>query len=93
MEQLEEVSRITGQTPPELEGLPDLPECATHVWRWFMQLSGQRTCGMALNPITWPEIDAWANRTGNNPCQWELDAITGIDEAYRISVAPEPPPK
>ena len=44
---------------------------------------------MAQNPITWEAIDAWANRTGNNPRQWELDAILGIDNAYLISTAPE----
>ena len=44
---------------------------------------------MALNPITWADIDAWANRTGNNPRQWELDAIIGIDGAYRAANASE----
>ena len=44
---------------------------------------------MGMNPITWEAIDAWANRTGNHPRQWELDAITGIDDAYMVAHAPE----
>ena len=89
---LEQVERTTGIPEPELD-VPDLPSYAAHVWQWFWQLSRGRTCGMAMNPITWEAIDAWANRTGNNPRQWELDAITGIDAAFMVSMAPETPPK
>ena len=69
----------------------DLPKHAEHVWRWVWQISRGRTSGMSMNPITWESIDAWANRTGNNPHQWELDALTGIDDAFMTANAPEPP--
>jgi hypothetical protein len=88
-QQYEEVERTLGFTPPELVGLPELPECAAHVWIWFFQLSNRRTMGMAMNPITWPDIDAWSRLTGIKPRQWELDALTGIDDAYRAEMAPK----
>lgn len=69
-----------------------IPMGTEHIWEWFWQLNRGRTCGMGMNPITWPEIDAWANRTGNNPKQWELDAITGIDMAFITINTPAPKP-
>jgi hypothetical protein len=44
---------------------------------------------MAMNPITWTEIDAWARLKGIRPKQWELDALTGIDAAYLVAHAPK----
>jgi hypothetical protein len=82
------VERITGLTPPELQSLPELPECAAHVWAWFSELSGRRTVGMAMNPITWPDIDAWARLKGVTLKQWEMDALTGIDDVFRIEMTP-----
>lgn len=72
-----------------MQGLPELPECAAHVWSWFAELTGRRTCGMMMNPITWTEIDAWARLKGIRPKQWELDALTGIDAAYLAEYAPK----
>lgn len=72
-------------TPPELQNLPELPLCAAHLWEWFNALSGQRTVGMTVNPITWGDIGEWSRLTGNRPRQWELDAIIGMDNAFRAS--------
>lgn len=88
-EQYESIERQTGKTPPELEGLPELPECAAHVWGWYQDLTGKRTIGMAMNPITWPDVDSWCNRRKLDPKQWELDAIFGIDEAFRTVMSEE----
>ena len=76
---------MTGVTPPELLAVPVLPEAGQHVWLWFLQLTRKRTCGMAMNPITWPDIQAWSILTGIKPKQWELEAINGIDEAFLVS--------
>lgn len=65
-----------------------MPECAVHVWHWFIALSQKRTCGMALNPITWLDMQAWSQMTGIKPLQWELEAISGIDNAFLLSHAP-----
>lgn len=65
-----------------------LPECAAYVWMWFFELNGRRTYGMSMNPITWPDIDAWARLKGVRLKQWEMDALTGIDDAYRAEMIP-----
>jgi hypothetical protein len=41
---------------------------------------------MSVNPISWPQIDAWAARRKLDPQQWELDAITSIDSAQISSI-------
>jgi len=35
--------------------------------------------GVGINPISWQEIDAWANRRKLNPSQWEIDALISLD--------------
>lgn len=89
----EQVQRSTGQVPDELQDLPELPECAEHVWGWFQQLSGRRTAGMSVNPITWGDIWAWSQMTGIKPQQWELDALMVIDGAFLASIHEENKPK
>jgi hypothetical protein len=65
-----------------LEGLPELPEAAAHVMQWYHDLSSTRSMGMALNPISYTEIQAWCNLTGNWPASWEVSAIRQIDAAF-----------
>lgn len=79
---LEQVERQTGTTPPELEGVPELPEAASHVLQWFYDLSATRSVGMALNPISYTEIQAWCSLTGSRPAPWEVAAIRQIDAAF-----------
>lgn len=81
-EVLEQVERQTGITPPELEGVPELPEPASHLMAWFYDLSATRSVGMALNPISYTEIEAWARLTGNKPAPWEVSAIRQLDAAF-----------
>jgi len=79
---LEQVEKQTGIVPPELEGLPELPESAAYILQWFYDLSSTRTVGMALNPISFTEIDAWSRLTGNKPSIWEVSAIKQLDTAF-----------
>ena len=79
---LEQVAKTLGQEPAELQDLPELPECASHVWRWWQQLSATRQCGMSINPISEPSI-GWYFRTRRiQPLAWELDAIAIIETAF-----------
>lgn len=59
-----------------------LPECALHVWQWYHELSSTRQCGMSINAISYFEIDAWSRLKGIRLYGWELDCITGIDQAF-----------
>lgn len=58
-----------------------MPVPLVHVWQWFGELSRGRTCGMATNPITWSDLDAWARLTGVRPTPLELELIYALDEA------------
>jgi hypothetical protein len=66
-----------------------LPSCAAHIWGWFQQLTGKRTAGMSINPITYSDIDAWSRLYGIRPKAWELDALSAIDAAFMNSVHEE----
>jgi hypothetical protein len=87
---LQEVERITGITPPELEGLPELPECADQLWIRYFRISATRTCGMSsVNPIQYSEILAWSILAGIRLKEWEINAIITIDNCYLYSVSEE----
>ena len=65
--------------PPEKWGIPDLPATLAHVWEWFCDLSAGRSVGMAANPISWADMQAYFALTGEVPSKFELDAIRKID--------------
>jgi hypothetical protein len=50
---------------------------------WFSTLSARRTIGMAVNPITFSDIDAWARLMGVSPSPWEVTLLTRLDDAWR----------
>lgn len=69
----------------------DIHPAVEHVFIWFNELSGTR--GMTVvagmggggsfpSPITFTEIDSWANRTHNDPTAWEVRQLRSMDEAY-----------
>jgi len=67
-----------GSPPPEVAYLLD----------WFTELSGRRTHGgMAANPITFPDIEAWARLTGQRPRPWEVRVLTRLDDALQQRAA------
>lgn len=75
--------QTTGRTPDTLRDLPELPEHAAHVWRWFHDLHHSRTSnGFGPNPIPYAEIDAWARLTGTHPKPWEVNALKRMDLIY-----------
>ena len=38
---------------------------------------------MAVNPITYQDIDAWSRLTGRQPSPWEVSILVGLDDAVR----------
>lgn len=76
-------------TPPELQNLPQLPECADHVWSWWVSLSNKRQCGMSVNPIAEEAIGWFFYTRKITPKQWELDALDTIETEYISSVHTE----
>lgn len=62
---------------------PDLDDMAMYLWEWFMELNSQRTSnGFGLNPITFLDIQAWANLTKRFPLAWEVKALRSMDTIW-----------
>ena len=74
--------------PPELD-VPDLPECAWHVWTVYHRLSRTRQNGMSANPISYTEIQAYCQLHHDHLAGWELNVITGIDATFLHSIYEE----
>jgi hypothetical protein len=73
------VEQQTGKYPgPELEIPPDL----VYLWSWFTELSSTRGGGWGPSPITYMEIKAWAELTGNCPDVWEVSVLKAMDNKY-----------
>ena len=62
---------------------PPLPILLRHVWFWFCELSGSRSSGMAANPISYTEIEAWGRLTGRRPDVREVRLIVMLDSVWR----------
>ena len=61
----------------------ELPHELTYLWMWFCELSNSRgfaECG-AL-PLSYSEIQAWAQLTRTEPTGWEISVIKQIDREY-----------
>jgi len=79
---LHEIRSQTGVVAPQLRDLPDVPLEGAHVWRWFCDLGSARSSGMAINPISWNDMNAYFTLQRITPAQWELAAIRALDDAY-----------
>lgn len=69
---------------------PKPPKLLGYLWVWFCELSSARTSnGYRLNPITFPEIDAWTRLMGVRPTPWETSVLRRMDAAV-LSVLNKP---
>jgi hypothetical protein len=58
------------------------------VWAAFMRLHARRgSNGFSINPISWPEIDAFLRHSRITLAPWELRLIEELDDLYRIETA------
>lgn len=62
-----------------------MPLETAHVWAWFQELHAARSSGMAANPISFTEIDAYCRLNQVVMTPWELGLIRQIDA---IALAP-----
>lgn len=88
-EHLESVARQTGFAPAALESDAQLPNEVDYLWFWFCRLSGRRQAGMALCPISWPQIESFFRLMEIVPDEWELTALELLDNAWLEAVANE----
>jgi hypothetical protein len=68
---------------------PPLPEGYEYLALWFNDLHKRRQAGTnGPQPLGWPDLDAWARRTGREPTPWELRVLTMLDDAYFAKADP-----
>lgn len=66
---------------------PQLPDGMAYLWEWWSELSAARGGGInGLNPIGYPDIDAWARLTSRDPDGEEVTAIMQVDAAFRAAL-------
>ncbi len=59
------------QAKKEIENDPEVPLCVQHVWDWFLDLAGSEE-------ITYVELRAWVDMTGNLPNPMEIDMLRAM---------------
>jgi len=67
---------------PELTNMPPLPAETAHLWNWFLDLNSTRTAGFTINPIGWPDLDAYFRLQRIHPDGWEVATLRALDDAY-----------
>ena len=55
---------------------PDFPEELGHLWVWFIDLFKPD------NGITYTEIKAWSELTGNEPNPYEIEVLKKLEQLY-----------
>lgn len=61
------------------------------VLRWFLDLHTHRAVGMAPCPISWSDLLAYFQLTGERPERWQLDGVFALDEAWLTYEPPKAP--
>lgn len=83
--------KALGKTPKEdvvPEG-PPFPELLDYLWDWFTSLSlGIGISGMAPPVVTWVDVAAWRQQTGEIVEPWEARALVALG-ALRAGIAAE----
>ncbi len=64
-----------------------MPTADTLLTQCFMQLGVAMNGGMAQSAVTWQEIDAYCNRSGNDLNYWECDQLIKMSRAYVSAVS------
>ena len=73
------VWRQTGRKPRKLE-TPPIPEELAYLWGHYCSIKrGQ--------PLSWQEVKAWSEMTGNPLRGWEAETIMRIESAVQRAIA------
>lgn len=65
--------------PREKWGFPDFPDLLTYLWEHFINLHNTRSMGMALNPISYTEIEAYSRLMKIQLSKFDIAAIKRLD--------------
>ena len=67
---------------------PEIPPAGFHILEWFWTLdAGRSSNGFGVNPISYPDILAWAALSGAEPEPSEVAAIKALDMAMLSEMA------
>lgn len=78
-----DVQRQIKRVPPELSDAPDCPDEFLHIWSWFTEI--RNSCGsngFGLSPISYPDILAWSQLTGQTPIPDEVALMMLADRLF-----------
>lgn len=64
---------------------PPLDPACAYLWNIWVELHQARGYGMAPNPISWLDLDAYARLTDERFLPWEARAVRAVDEAFFAS--------
>lgn len=68
---------------------PPFPDLLDYLWTWFAEISiGIASTGMAPPVVTWADVAAWRQQTGEVMEPWEARAIVSLG-ALRAGIAAE----
>jgi hypothetical protein len=68
--------------PTQLEPV-SIPEALLYLWFWFCELSNSRQYSeFGAMPLSYSEIFAWSQLTGNDPTALEVSILKQLDRAY-----------
>lgn len=68
--------------PTQLEPV-SIPEALLYLWFWFCELSNSRQYSeFGAMPLSYSEIFAWSQLTGNDPSALEVSILKQLDRAY-----------
>lgn len=75
--------RSTGRRPADLD-TPAAPESLHYLMTWFDQLAGGRAEGLnGPQPITWPDMQAWAQLLQIPLQPWQAGVLRQLDSLWR----------
>ena len=79
--------QASGIMPEQLQQEKTLPYLTTHVWKYFVELHGERANnGMSPNRITSTQIKDWCLVMRTSLELWEVRAIRMLDNAWMESL-------
>lgn len=64
--------------------VPPFPVALGYIWRAFCRLHARRSSGFTINPITWPDIDAFTRLSGQRLTPWEISLVEELDDLFRM---------
>lgn len=73
----------------ESSDTPQLPDPISYLWFWFLEiLGGLDSGGMGVATVSWSNLKAWVDLTGNDLEPWEVSALIRLG-TLRASVISE----